>query len=156
MKICEFLSPERIVLDIVCRDKAESLQNAARLLAVSGVASDWQALYDGMAAREALMSTGVGNGIGIPHASGPFVIAPSAALLRLLSPVDFEAIDRRPVDLLIAVAVPEGDQRTHLSLLAGIARLCKNPQFLSAVHKAKDPGKLFNRIRNLEKEMAFH
>lgn len=156
MKIWEYLTPERIVLDAAAHDKKDALRQAAVLFAQSGVVADRGAFFDGMTEREALMSTGVGNGIGIPHAAGPFVKAPAAALVRLQAPVAFEAIDGKPVDLIIAVAVPESEQRTHLRLLAGIARLCKTPKFLSAVRRAKDPGKLFTRIKALEQEMAFH
>lgn len=156
MKIWEFLTPERIVLDADFSDKNDSLEHLARLFADSGVVSDGAALYKGMADREALMSTGVGNGIGIPHAAGSYVLAPAVALLRVLPPIGFDALDKKPVDLLIAVVVPENEQRTHLSLLAGVARLCKTPKFLSTVRKAKDPAKLFSRVKALEKKMAFH
>lgn len=156
MKIWEFLSPDRIVLDATFSDKDQALLEAARLFADSGVVSDGDALYRGMAAREALMSTGVGNGIGIPHAAGSYVLAPAVALLRVSPPIGFDALDKKPVDLLIAVVVPENEQRTHLSLLAGVARLCKTTKFLSSVRKAGDPAKLYSRIKALEKKMAFH
>ncbi|MFH2097906.1 MAG: PTS sugar transporter subunit IIA, partial [Pseudomonadota bacterium] len=110
----------------------------------------------GMLKREEVMSTGVGDGIGIPHAAASGVNRAALCLCRLARPMDFSSLDGKPVDVVLAMIVPDGERMLHLQILAGIARLCRNPAFLQAVRTENDPGELLSLICRLEDEMAFH
>jgi mannitol/fructose-specific phosphotransferase system IIA component (Ntr-type) len=102
------------------------------------------------------MSTGVGDGIALPHAATPDVINAAVVLVRLASPVDFEAIDNLPVDIILALILPEGETHLHLQLLAGLSRLCKNPEFLALIRLSQDSEALWTALQALEDQIPFH
>jgi len=156
MNICSLLTTGHIFLDVELPDKLAVLRRAAEIFQTSGIVKDAEQAYVGMKEREELMSTGVGEGIAIPHAAGTYIFTPGLVLLRLKNPIDFEALDSGPVDMVLAMAVPKGQTGLHLRILAGISRLCKNREFLEAVRTAEDAPALLENICRIEGEMKFH
>jgi mannitol/fructose-specific phosphotransferase system IIA component (Ntr-type) len=102
------------------------------------------------------MSTGVGDGIALPHAAMPDVTDAVVLLVRLAGPVDFDAIDSLPVDIVLALILPEGQTHLHLQLLAGLSRLCKNPEFLALIRLSQDSDSLWQTLQTLEEQIPFH
>ncbi len=96
--------------------------------------------------REMLGSTGLGAGIAIPHARLEDICAPVAIFARLESPVDFEALDGRPVDLIVTLFVPEESDSEHLKAMARIARLFGNEGFVARLRKCPDAAGLNNLL----------
>ena len=156
MKVYKYLQPEHILLGIRRKDKDAVLQFVAEVFERDGVVNDAQLLFESLKEREATMSTGIGKGIGIPHAASVEVEYPAILLIRLADPIDFEALDGYPVDVLLALVVPENHAFLHLQILAGISRVFQRKEFLELVRNAEDPEKLLDDIKQLEEEIEFH
>lgn len=156
MKIYKRLSAEHIFLNVSLKDKDEVIRFVADTFARDGVVPHARLLYDSLIEREDTMSTGIGNGIGIPHAVSGEARDPEVLLIRLADAIDFEAIDRLPVDVILALVVPENQTHLHLQILAGISRLCKRAEFLDFIRQAHNAKDLWEKIKRIEEEMAFH
>lgn len=156
MEIWNRLHTKRIFLDIPLNDKDAVLRFIAEAFTARGIVRDADLLYDRMKEREETMSTGIGKGIGIPHAISHEAADAAALLIRLAPPLDFEALDAVPVWIVIALVTPENQPDLHLRILASLAKLCQYPGFPLTVRDARDPENLLNEIRRLEEQIAFH
>ena len=156
MKIWKYLRAEHIFLNTLLPDKKTSLRFIADVCVRSGIVKDDLQLYEGLQKREQTMSTGVGDGLGFPHTASWEANDATIILIRLVEPIDFEALDDLPVDIILALIVPENKTSLHLQLLAGVSRLCKHPEFLEAVRKATSSEDLWYLIKKLEESMPFH
>lgn len=150
MKIWNLLHRKRIFLDVPLPDKDAVLQFIAEAFANRGIVKDPDLLYDGLKAREETMSTGIGGGIGIPHAVNSEAMEPALLLVRFSEPIEFESLDAVPVKVVAALVVPENKPDLHLQILASLAKLCQYPGFLKTVRDAEDPQVLFDAIKQLE------
>ena len=156
MKIWKYLRAEHIFLNTLLPDKKTSLRFIADVCVRSGIVKDDLQLYEGLQKREQTMSTGIGDGLGFPHTASWEANDATIILVHLAEPIDFEALDDLPVDIILALIVPENKTPLHLQLLAGVSRLCKHPEFLEAVRKATSSEDLWYLIKNLEESMPFH
>jgi PTS system nitrogen regulatory IIA component len=156
MKIYKRLRVEHIFLNIPLKDKDEVIHFVADAFARNGLVTHARLLYNSLMERENTMSTGIGNGIGIPHAVSEEAREPSVLLIRLADSIDFEALDKLPVDIILALVVPENQTHLHLQILAGISRLCKKAEFLDFVRQTQNANDLWQGIKRIEEEMAFH
>jgi len=156
MKIWKYILPEHIFLDAPLPDKASVFHFVAKTLAHCGAIGDAAMLCAGMQMREETMSTGIGRGIGIPHTVSQEAKDPVVILIRAAKPIDYESLDKLPVDIVMALVVPVNQTDLHLRMLAGISRLCNQPDFLKTVRKATQPDVLWHEIKRFEEEMAFH
>lgn len=125
MKLADVLAPENVVLDLDASSKSSLLRTlsaiAARQLGIGEAA-----IFSALDNREKLGSTGIGEGIAIPHAAIPDMKKPFALFARLSKPIDFEAIDESPVDIIAVLLVPVEKSSTKLNLLAGLARILRS------------------------------
>ena len=156
MKIHNHLRAERIYLDASFKDKDELFCFIADTFACDGVVKDSSKLYNSMMRREETMSTGIGKGIGIPHAGSWEAKEPAILLIRPLKAIDFKALDGLSVDIVLALVVPENQIPLQLQILAGLSRLCQDAKFLRLVRQAGNPRDLLKEIELLENEIAFH
>jgi PTS system nitrogen regulatory IIA component len=156
MKIYKRLSAEHIFLNVPLKDKDEVIHFVADTFARDGLVTHARLLYDSLIERENTMSTGIGNGIGIPHAVSREAHDPSVLLIRLAHSIDFDALDKLPVDIILALVVPENLIHLHLQILAGISRLCKRDEFLDFVRQTHNANDLWQGIKRIEEEIAFH
>ena len=131
MHISEILTPERILCNANITNKKGALQELSRLLANTKSALTSTEIFDCLSSREKIGSTGLGNGIAIPHGRIKHVGKPIAAFLRLKSGIDFDALDQEPVDLLFALLVPEVSTDQHLQILARLAEMFCNDSLLN-------------------------
>ena len=137
MKITDFLTPDRVILDLRVLDKRRLLDDLARRSAVAaGV--DAAVIFNALTAREQLGSTGMGAGIAIPHGRFSSLRQPVGFFARLRSPIDFEAIDDRRVDLVFLLLLPAEAQGEHLNALACVARRLRTARVTDALRKARD------------------
>lgn len=125
VQLTSYLSLDAIALDVQASDKAALLACAGDCMARVVPELDAAAITALLSARERVASTGVGEGVAIPHATCEALTAPRVGLLRAAVPVDFDAIDREPVRLVLVVLAPKNAQALHLRLLARIARLVR-------------------------------
>jgi nitrogen PTS system EIIA component len=141
MQIADLVSPERVRLDAGIGSKKRALEILSALLAgedASGPGLTETLMFDALSAREKLGSTGLGHGVAIPHGRMAEIDGPRVAVLRLQEGVDFDAIDHEPVDILIALIVPEESTSEHLELLAQLARALSQPDNIAAIRRAAD------------------
>ncbi len=154
MRITDYLRPANIYLDVPLSDKTGVLRYVAEVCVKNGIVDHFDQLYKGLLEREETMSTGVGGGIGFPHTTSPEAENAAVLLIRLKTPVPFEALDHRPVDVILSLIIPEADPAIHVRLLARVSRLCRNPDFLKAVKQENDPRRLWDEIDRLEQSTA--
>jgi PTS system nitrogen regulatory IIA component len=125
MELTEFLAPEAILASVRAGTKKQVLQELARK--ASELASvEERLILDVVLERERLGTTGVGNGIAIPHGKLAGLKRLYGVFARLEKPVDFEAIDEQPVDLIFMLLAPEGAGADHLKALARVSRLLRD------------------------------
>jgi mannitol/fructose-specific phosphotransferase system IIA component (Ntr-type) len=153
MKVSKYLLPEQIHLDVALPDKVAVLRFVAEAFEGAKVAGNAEKVFQALTKREALMSTGIGGGIGIPHALTAEVEDLSITLVRLRPGIPFQAIDNRPVDIVIGLAVPENETTLHLRALAGISGLCKKPGMLQHIRTALDAEALWKAMRQAEESV---
>ena len=145
-----YLSPTSVLLDVVAGDKAAVLQCAASCLAATEPTLDVEQIATLLAARERVASTGVGEGIAIPHACSAAIDVPRLSVLRMVEPVDFDAVDGKPVSLIVAVLAPPHAQALHLRLLARVARMVRSPATRDALLAAQSSEEAYSVISAAE------
>ncbi|MFL5321845.1 MAG: PTS sugar transporter subunit IIA [Myxococcaceae bacterium] len=146
MKIAEFLSPLAVVADLSAQSKAEVLQELSRTLAKSNPALRPDRLVEVLQDREKLGSTGIGEGVAIPHGKLPGMSQLMASFGVSRNGIDFEAIDGKPTHLFFALVAPENSAGIHLKALARISRLFKNPAFRQNILQAKSSEEIYQLI----------
>lgn len=146
MKIADILSQDRVSQGQTFTSKKKALEELSTLLArgVPGVqAAD---ILTSLAAREKLGSTGLGHGVAIPHGRMAGVNESVGAFMRLKHPLDYDAHDGQPVDLVFGLLVPQGATEAHLKHLAAIAEMFSDSAFCQQAREASDEGALFKLL----------
>ncbi len=145
MDIADLISPECVVAALPTADKAQVLrelsQQAARLLHI-----DPQAILDAVRSREELGSTGVGQGVALPHARISGLERFCGLFARLERPIEFDAIDGRAVDLVFLLLIPEHACSDHLTALALVARRLRDRQVAARLRAAKNAAGLYELL----------
>ena len=100
-------------------------------------------ILEAIVSREALGSTGLGNGIAIPHGKAAGIKKVTAVFARLDQPIDFDAIDDQPVDLVMLLLAPAGAGADHLKALSRVARLLRTETVIEALRRVGDPAQLY-------------
>jgi nitrogen PTS system EIIA component len=125
MEIADLLRPEQVIAHLRATSKKQALQDLARRAAQTAGQNE-RAIFDVLMERERLGTTGVGNGIAIPHGKLPNLDRMHGLFARLDHPIDFDAIDERPVDLIFLLLAPESAGADHLKALARVSRLLRD------------------------------
>jgi PTS system nitrogen regulatory IIA component len=137
MEIADFLTPDRVILDARSRDKAQLIAEVARNFARLVPALKPEAVETALQAREQLGSTGLGTGFALPHARIEGLNAYLGLFVRLAKPVDFEAIDGKPVRLVFVLLIPPETAISHVAALAAISRRFRDAMFVADLSIAK-------------------
>ena len=125
MEIVDLISPESVVPNLRATSKKQALQELARRAAeITGLHE--RAIFDVLLERERLGTTGVGNGIAIPHGKLPQLTRLYGLFARLERPISFDSIDEQPVDLIFLLLAPESAGADHLKALARVSRLLRD------------------------------
>lgn len=141
MTIEEILAPEDIVAGLRVPSKKALLESlAARAADRLGLGVD--EILAPLARREELGSTGVGDGVALPHARLEGIERPFGLLARLRDLMDFDAVDDRPVDLVFLLLLPAGSEGRHLNALACVARWLRDPETAADLRGARDAAAL--------------
>ena len=146
MLISDLLSPERIRCDVHSSSKKRLLELISQELARNSDELSQREIFESLCARERLGSTGLGNGVAIPHGRVKGTQSVEASFIRLKKPLPFDAVDGQPVDLLFALAVPEDCSEDHLKLLAQVAELFSNPDLLRELREADTSGRMLQLL----------
>ncbi len=145
MKIVEFLRPDAVV-ELDGKTAQEVLSQLCRPLAGGGGRPDTARLLETLLEREKLGSTGIGEGVAIPHGKVAGLPALMASFGRSRAGVDFKAIDGKPTHLFFTLFAPENSAGAHLKALARISRIFKNPAFREAILQAAGPADVYRLI----------
>lgn len=139
----QVLTVERVFVGAFGASKKRVLQTLAERLASAVPGVTELDLFDQLIARERLGSTGLGQGIALPHCRLANIDQPVAALVKLDEAVDFESPDRQPVDLMFALVVPEAATDEHLQLLAAVVERFNDSETVAALRDTRDPNELY-------------
>lgn len=142
MKLADYIKPENVTLNLGVSSKAQALQamsaSAGELAAVPA-----DAILSALLKREKLGSTGVGQGVALPHTRIAGIGRPVAMIARLKQPIDFESIDGMPVDIVFLSLTPDEEPNKHLNVLACVSRKLRSPGVLDQMRAAKDAASLY-------------
>jgi PTS system nitrogen regulatory IIA component len=125
MEIADLITPKSVIAQLRATGKKQALQELAKRAAAMTGAGE-RAIYDVLVERERLGTTGIGNGIAIPHGKLRGLARLYGIFARLERPIPFEAIDEQPVDLIFMLLAPEGAGADHLKALARVSRLLRD------------------------------
>jgi nitrogen PTS system EIIA component len=146
MKLSSIITKDCSKAAVLFNSKKRILEYLSELAHTQVPAIGTHDILDAFLSREKLGSTGIGKGIAIPHARIKGVDKVTAMLLTNQQGIAFDAIDNRPVDIFLALIVPDGDNQQHLKTLSAIAEKLNNKQFCKQLRQASDDDALYNII----------
>ena len=152
MRITELLKPESIDLNAAPKDKNDTIRQADALMAKSGNISDIEAYTKQVMAREEESTTGVGEGIAIPHGKCDAVTRPGLAAMIIRDGVDYDSLDGEPVNVLFLIAAPNTKDNVHLDVLSKLSVLLMDEDFTAALKAAKTTDEFLKVIDDADKE----
>jgi len=142
MEIADLLSPEAVISHLKASGKKQVLQEMAHKAAGLTRLPE-RRIYETLSEREKLGSTGMGQGIAIPHGRVPGIEKMTGVFAQLDQPVDFDAMDDQPVDLVFLLLAPEGAGADHLKALARVSRLLRNQSVCEKLRAASQAAALY-------------
>jgi PTS system nitrogen regulatory IIA component len=140
--LLDFLAPEAVIPAMRVSGKKHALHELA-IQAARLTGQEERAIYETLLQRERLGSTGIGEGLAIPHGKLPKLGRLFGLLAKLDRPIDFEALDGQPVDILFLLLAPEDAGADHLKALARIARVLREPGLIERIRAARDADALY-------------
>lgn len=143
MDLADLIAPEAVFPALRAKTKKQALQELAQRAAkLTGL--DARDILDTLLQRERLGSTGLGRGIAIPHGRMPALRSIVTVFARLEEPIEFEALDNQPVDLIFLLLAPEHAGADHLKALARISRLLREPSSIERLRTSKDRAAIYS------------
>src|ERR1700689_4208761 len=143
MPLTDLVAPNAILPSLKVNSKKQALHElAARAAVLSG--QNERAIFEILSQREKLGSTAIGNGIAIPHGKMANLSRLFGLFARLDRPIDFEALDGQPVDLVFLLLAPESAGADHLKALARVARLLRDPEVARKLRDSRDAAALYS------------
>ena len=152
MKITDLLKKESIELNGNVQTKEEAINQMVSLMVKGGNIQDVETYRKGVFAREEEGTTGIGEGIAIPHAKSDAVKAPGLAAMVVPQGVDYEALDDEPVHLIFLIAAPNTKDNVHLDVLSRLSTLLMDDGFRENLLKAETPEEFLGYVDQAEKE----
>ena len=143
MHIIELLTPDRVACNVQVSSKKRCLELLGELATAGASDITPGHVFDKLIERERLGSTGLGHGVAIPHCRVAGEGQALGAFVKLDTPIDFDAVDGQPVDLLFALVVPESAPQEHLQLLAQVAELFSDTDLCARLRAARDGDELY-------------
>ena len=140
--ISAILQPEAVLLQIAAKKKPEIIREMVELLAATGVVHDVETVTAEVIAREELATTGIGNGIAIPHCLSSHVTGTALALGRRIPGARFDAVDKQPVQLFFLMVGLPGSHNEHLRLLSKLARYLHDPDMKAGLLAAQSAAEI--------------
>ena len=151
MQISELLSPARIACRQDSSSKKRSLEIVSALLADSLPDFTEGEIFDSLISRERLGSTGLGKGFAVPHARLENLEEAHACFVKLDNPINYDAMDHEPVDLIFVLLIPDASTEQHLQILASLARIFSQPNVPDQIRNCHSPDEIISLIEQAEK-----
>ncbi len=152
MKICEILKIEMIIPSMKCTTKEEAISELIDLFKNDDRVKDTESIRNSVLEREKIMSTGVGKGFAIPHAKTNSVNEIIAAFGKIDNPIDFQALDDQPVNLVFLLVGKENLVGPHIKLLSRISRMMNIEEFRESLANAKTAQEIYDLFETEEKQ----
>ena len=146
MQISEILSPERIRFDSNGASKKAALETLANLIAKDSPELTQFEVFESLLTRERLGSTGLGHGVAIPHGRINNDNKTLGAFIRMRTPVEYDAVDKQPVDILFALLVPQESTDEHLQILSRLAEKFSDKELLSKLRTEKTADAIYDLL----------
>lgn len=150
MKISELIGSSAILLRFEAKNKKETLRTLAEKFHKIHPKVDSDRLFSSLMQREELGSTGLGNGVAIPHAKSEEILKPQGLLAVSNGGIDFHALDGEPVHVLFLMVYPQNPVGVHLIILAGLAKLLRDSFVTALIRRAVTPGQVIKIINEQE------
>ena len=157
MKIQDLLRKDVMLLDLQATEKTAVIEEMIKSLVDHGYVTDFEAFKEGILAREALTSTGLGDGIAMPHSKNSAVKEATVLFAKSNKGVDYESLDGQPTDLFFMIAAPEGANDTHLAALAELSQYLMKDGFADELRQVTSPDQvieLFDQASEKAEEVA--
>ena len=157
MKIQDLLRKDVMLLDLQATEKTAVIEEMIKSLVDHGYVTDFEAFKEGILAREALTSTGLGDGIAMPHSKNSAVKEATVLFAKSNKGVDYESLDGQPTDLFFMIAAPEGANDTHLAALAELSQYLMKDGFADKLRQVTSPDQvieLFDQASEKAEEVA--
>ncbi|AKS38307.1 PTS fructose transporter subunit IIA [Anoxybacillus gonensis] len=154
MRITDLLTEDTIVLDLKARTKKEVIEELVDVLEKTGKLHNRQTFIEAIFAREAQSTTGIGEGIAIPHAKTKAVRTPAVVFGRSKEGIDYDSLDGKRSHLFFMIAAPEGANNTHLEALSRLSTLLMDASFRSKIENASTKQQIIQVIQEKEGEMV--
>lgn len=152
MRLTDILSPECVKVPLSATDKKSAIAELVELLATAGKVTDREQMLQAALERETTRTTGIGNGLAIPHGKCAAVRTLVMAVGKPAAPIDFDSIDGKPVNIVILLASPPDKTGPHIQALARVSRLMTEPKVRAALDKAPTAADVFATIAAYEGE----
>lgn len=152
MKITDLLTKDSISIGISLQNKSDAIDTAVSLMNNLNNLKDLEEFKRQVYIREEKGSTGVGEGVAIPHGKSSVVTNPGLAAMTIPDGVEFESLDGNPVKLLFLIAAPDSDSNVHLEILATLSKLLMDEKFINSLVNAKSKAEFLEIIDKAEKE----
>lgn len=152
MKIQDLLNKKVMLLDLQATTKEAAIDEMINSLVDNGVVADFDVFKAGIMAREAQTSTGLGDGIAMPHSKNAAVKEATVLFAKSNNGVDYESLDGQPTDLFFMIAAPEGANDTHLAALAELSKYLMQDGFADRLRKVTSPDEVIAAFDTGEKE----
>jgi fructose-specific phosphotransferase system IIA component len=150
MRLTDILKPQNILIPMQAKTKNDAIGELVSLLARNGEIQDGKAVLDAVLERETTRTTGIGNGLAIPHGKCAGTTQLVMAIGKLAAPIDFQSIDGRPVSLIWLLSSPPDKTGPHIHALARISRLMTIDKFRQTLNSAKTAQEMFDAIAQQE------
>lgn len=150
MLLTDLITPDRIKVPLESRTKPELLRELVDVVSSADGVEDRDDLLRAVREREEVLSTGIGNGVAIPHAKSSAIGQLRLAAGLTAQPVDFDALDGQPVRLFFLLVGPETAAGPHIKALSRISRLVRKPDIRERLLAASDAGEFFEALRQAE------
>lgn len=154
MRITDLLDKQSISLNGAPKDKKEALDQVVDLMAKSGKINDVEAYRQKVYAREEESTTGIGEGIAIPHGKCDAVTKPGLAAMVVKDGVDFDSLDGEPVHLIFLIAAPNTEDNIHLDVLSKLSVLLMDEQFTADLLNAKSVDEFLEIVDKADDEKS--
>ena len=154
MKITDILSPSSVRLKVEGKDKNTILEQLVDVLNDTGKVKDRDGLLKVIMDREKLMSTGIGQGVALPHGKTNIVDESIAALATLTEPIAFDSLDDKPVNIILMLVGTENNVGAHLRLLSRISRMVGSEQFRNSLASAGSVDDVMDMLSSYEEERS--
>lgn len=146
MNLMDILDPACIIAPLSSPDKQGVIDELIDKLGETGCVADVQSLKEAVWTREQTRTTGIGHGLAIPHGKCASLSKQALAIGKPATPIDFEAIDGQPVQLVVLLASPPDQTKDHIEALAHISRMINDTEFRQDIYHASTPAEIFDLV----------